>query len=249
MSETTYLQNELRKAQKAFRTARIAMAVVLVVFVAYFQWMKSALADVLTPDSIAEFAVNQANSALPVLTETLTLNLKDEAPGLVRYVLHEGVDQILPHALETFQTSLNEYGGEVNTLAAANSLAALRAVLRAHKADSVGVKHDDPAMLATRLGLYVETHMSSQLDAVTKEASKARLESTSQTIKKLDAELVSMATQPSGDHSGALGKNLITTWWSFVDRSRAPLPSGMVQVPPDQNAEVPTAKPGKTTRL
>ena len=249
MSETTYLQNELRSAQKTFRTARIAMAVVLVVFVAYFQWMKSALAEVLMPDSIAEFAVNQANIALPVLTETLTLNLKDEAPGLVRYVLHEGVNQILPHAVETFQTSLNEYGNEVNTLAAANSPAALRAVLRAHKADSAVVKHEDPALLAARLSLYVETHMSSQLDAVTKQASKARLEATSQTIKKLDAELVSMASQPSGDHSGALGKNLITTWWSFVDRSRATLPPGMVQVPPDRNAGAPAAKPGRATRL
>lgn len=224
MQETTYLQNELSKTQRSFRIAAIAMVIVLVVFVAYFQWMKSALAEVLQPASIAEFAINEARGALPVLTESLKANVKSEAPNLVRYVMHEAVNQILPLAAQTFQTHLDEYSREVSVIGKDNSMPAFAAALSAHKAQFGAVKNEDAAVLATRLSAHVEATLGTQLDVVAKAGVQERLDKTAQTLKHINAELVALAQRPTVDRQGEMGKRLITTWWSFVDSGRTDHP-------------------------
>jgi hypothetical protein len=248
MQETTYLQNELAKTERSFRIAAVAMAIVLVVFVAYFEWMQSQLAEVLEPANVAEFAVNEARGALPVLTESLKANVQTEAPNLVRYVMHSAIDQVLPLAAQTFETNLDEYSREVGEIGKGSSMPAFAAALAAHKAQfgaKGAPKNEDPALLATRLSAHIEATLGTQLDTLAKAGVQARLDKTAQTLKHINNELVSLAQRPSADRQGQMGKRLITTWWSFVDSGRSNEPGDEF----DTKSDAPAKTVAKPTQL
>jgi hypothetical protein len=224
MDATTYLQAELRKAERSFRIAAIAMAVVLVVFVGYFQWMKSALAEVLRPASVAELLVNQTRAALPEISDSLKANLTREAPEVVDYVLHRAVDEVLPLVGQSFQDNLTQYSREVNELASGQVMSAFEGTLLAYKTDSKLAKNQDPKVFATHLSAHVEAELAPQMDSVAKDAIKSRLNRSGETLKHINTELASLAYRGHGDRESEMGKSLITTWWTFLDRGRPKIP-------------------------
>jgi hypothetical protein len=241
MDATAYLQQELRSAQRTFRNAGIAMAVVLVVFVGYFQWLSSQLATVLTPASVAELIVNQARGALPEITTSLKTNLQEEAPSVVSYVMHQAVEQVLPLVAQSFQTNLDQYSHEVSAAASDHSLTAFAASIRAYKANTKIAKNENPTLFAARLSAHVDADLGNQLDVVAKDNVKQRLDHTGETLKRINTELSMLAHQSRGDHDSEMGRRLITTWWTFLDRGR-PKPEG---VPVEPKAPTKVTKPSK----
>ncbi len=230
MDATTYLQNEVQKINKSIKTLLIAMVVVVIVMMGYFQFMRAQLAKLLEPESVSDFVINQTRSALPQIAESLKYNVTSEAPNLVHFVLTQALEKVLPLAGQTFQTNLEQYTHDVNTLAADKSMAALQGATRSYKASGVKQTKEDPAAFATRLSAHMEAQMSLQLDDVAKDGVKLRLDASGETLKHINEELVAMAQRPATDREGEMGKRLITTWWSFLDRGRPQVPNEQMDV-------------------
>lgn len=216
MDTQTYLQSELAKTQRTMKVALVAMSLVLVVMIFYFQWMKAELAKVLTPESVAEFVINEARGALPGVTTQLKDNLSAEAPNVVHFVLTSAVDKVLPLVAQTFHTSLEEHSRNVSSLAEEHVDAAFAGVLKAYPTAG-RPKNETAAELGERLAAHVAARLGTQLDVVGADAIKARLDKSGETLKHINQELVTMASRPGGDRQGELGKRLITTWWTFLD--------------------------------
>jgi hypothetical protein len=241
MDATTYLQQELDKTNRTIKRSLIALVVIVIVMIGYFEFMKAELAKVLEPESVSDFMISQARAALPEIAESLKYNLTSEAPNVVHYVLNTAVEKALPLAGQTFQTNLDQYGKDVSDLGAEKAGAAFAGAIKAYKASGVKApSKENAAQFADRLSLAIEAQMGPQLDAVAKEGVQKRLEASGETLKHINAELIAMAARPSADREGEMGKKLITTWWSFLDRGRPKEPNAPMAAEP-----APAAKKAK----
>jgi hypothetical protein len=224
MSDVTqYLQDEVQKAQRTFKIAAISMSVMLVVFAGYFQWLKSELAAVLTPQSIAELAINQARSALPDMSEALKSNVQTEAPNLVRFALHQSLDHILPLLGQSFDSNLSEHSAALQAAAAEHADQAFAGTLTQLKAQRARNRAKSP-VTATEISSFVAANYATTLDTATKAALRQRFEQTGGTLKAIDARLGLMATSKGGSREHELGRRLITTWWTFLERGQGAEP-------------------------
>lgn len=221
---TNYLRNETAKAQRNLRVALVAMGVVLVAFIAYFEWLKKELASVLTPESVAELAVNEARRALPAMSEALKSNIRDEAPNVVRFVLQLAVDETLPLLGETFDTHLRDYSFDISEITTQHSQPALSAVLKRYAAEHKSGKNKARPISAAHLATVIEAQLQNELSTSSKPAMAEKLAETSSTLKHINSELVAMAGTRKLNREDELGRRLITTWWTFLDRGRAPIP-------------------------
>jgi hypothetical protein len=224
MSDVTqYLQNEVQKAQRTFKIAAISMGVLLVVFAGYFQWLKSELAAVLAPESIAELAINQARAALPDMSEALKSNVQTEAPALVRFALHQAIDRILPLLGQSFDSNLSEQSAALQAAAAEHADQAFAATLAQLKAQRVRNRAKSP-VTGEELSSFVAANYAMTLDSATEDALRQRFEQTGGTLKAIDARLALMATNKGASREHELGRRLITTWWTFLDRGQGAKP-------------------------
>jgi hypothetical protein len=215
---TSYLQAQTKKAERTFRVAAIAMGVMLVVVFAYFQWLKAELAEVLAPESIAELVVNEARAALPEIGDALEANVRSEAPEIVRFALHQAVDHVLPLLGQMFQATLDEHGRELARIAGRDASAAFDAVLAQYAAERG--KGPKKPVTALQLGSFMSARYAAALDDAAAADIEQRLEQAGGTLKGIDARLAAMAGRPGGSREQALGRRLITTWWTFLDRGR-----------------------------
>ena len=215
---TSYLQEQTHKAERTVRVASIAMGVLLVVVFAYFQWLKSALAEVLAPASIAELVVNQARSSLPEIGDALESNVRSEAPNIVRFALHQSVDHVLPLLGQMFEQTLADHSREVAQIAAAGADMAFDAVLVQYAAER-GKGAKKPVT-----GAQLETFFAARYAAALDDAAAAhiteRLDEAGGTLKSIDTRLAAMAAGHAGSRQDELGRRLITTWWTFLDRGQ-----------------------------
>ena len=235
---TSYLQQQTRKAERTARVASIAMGVLLVVVFAYFQWLKSALAEVLAPASIAELVVNQARASLPEIGDALESNVREEAPNIVRFALHQSVDHVLPLLGQMFEETLADHGREVARIAGADANAAFDVVLAQYAAERA--KGPKKPVTAAQLETFVAARYPAALDDAAAEHITQRLDEAGGTLKSIDARLAAMAVgRHSGSRQDALGHRLITTWWTFLDRGQPKPPSTLAE------AEKTKAKPAR----
>jgi len=224
---TSYLQEQTRKAERTVRVASIAMGVLLVVVFGYFQWLKSELADVLAPASIAELVVNQARASLPEIGDALESNVRSEAPNIVRFALHQSVDHVLPLLGQMFEQTLADHGREVTRIAAADANTAFDAVLAQYAAERG--KDARKPVAATQLESFVAARYAAALDDVAASHITERLDEAGGTLKSIDARLAAMATSRGDSRQDELGRRLITTWWTFLDRGQPKAPSTLAE--------------------
>jgi hypothetical protein len=214
----TYVRDQTHKAERTFRVATIAMSLLLVVVFGYFQWIKSELAEVLAPESIAELVMNHARAALPEIGDALESNVRSEAPAIVRFALHQAVDHVLPLLGQMFEATLDEHGREVARIAAADAELAFDTVLVQYVAErGKGVKKP---VTATQLSSVVSARYAAALDDTAGELITTRLAQAGGTLKGIDARLGALASRPIASREDQLGRRLIMTWWTFLDRGR-----------------------------
>lgn len=229
---TSYLEEQTRKAERTVRIAAIAMGILLVVVFGYFQWIKAELAEVLAPESIAELVVNEARGALPEIGDALESNVRSEAPAIVRFALHQAVDHVLPLLGEMFETTLDEHSREVTRFAARDADVAFEAALAQFAAERG--KGPQKPVTAVQLGSFVSARYAAALDDVASADITERLEKAGGTLKGIDARLAAMAGRPGSTREEELGRRLIMTWWTFLERGRPKNQPALAEV------EVPT---------
>jgi hypothetical protein len=221
---TNYLRQETLKAQRTLRVAVVAMSLVLLVFVGYFEWLKKELAAALTPESLAEFAVNEARSLLPGMTEALKANIRNEAPNVVHFVMRKAVDEALPLLGQTFDVHLKEYASDITEIATGSTGPAFGALLDRYKEEQKAGANKNRPIGASQLATFIEAQLPNALSTHGRQAIDARLAETGSTLKQINGELIAMAGTNKLSREDELGRKLITTWWTFLDRGRVPAP-------------------------
>jgi hypothetical protein len=217
---TSYLQNELDKARRRLRVTLIAMGVVSVVMIGYFEWIKSLTDEILEPDNVADLVVNELRGNLPQAGQVLRDGLVSSAPDMVRFVMQQVVDSALPAITESLSAEVKRYSQEAARVGKEGVLSAFTTTLRECKASVAKRKKPmDEAAWTEHATACVRSDYEKQLDAAAADVLGGELTASAQTLNKLNTRLKSLATRKQLTRQDELGKQLVTTWWTFLDRN------------------------------
>lgn len=225
-----YLKDELAKAQRSYRNTLIAMGAIVVVVFGYFQWLKSEVRTVLDPPVLAEFMVNEMRAGLPDASTALKENLRNNAPEMVRFVLHGVVDNVLPMVRDEFQRNLRDYSREVTTIGTAGVMTAFEEVVRTHKESAVRAGQADPNLIAAELSEHMKAELAKRVSTAEDggESLQEKLDHSVVALRRINDHLKTLARKRNLSREDEMGKRLITTWWTFLDNNSQDLPGVQV---------------------
>lgn len=230
---TKYLQDELRKLEKRFQVLLVAMGIVLVVVVGYFQWIKSQTAELLQPDSLGEFMVNEVRRGLPDASESLKQAMRDQAPDVVRFVVQHVVDGVFPIIRAGVEDGMKEYSKQLTAYGADRAMEAFEEVVRTYKTELGQGTDADEDSLAMRLNDLIQVELEKKVVDESGESLQSKLDQSAVALRRINTKLQDLARQKNLTRQQELGKRLITTWWTFLERNRGDLPAGqlLMEVP------------------
>jgi hypothetical protein len=223
---TSHLQEEVAKARRTFKIALIAMAIVLIAMIGYFQWMRSELQKVLEPTAITEFMVNEVRRSMPGASAAMKQSLRERAPEVVRYAIQRAVDGMLPAVRASFESSIAEGSKELVATSSDHAMVAFQNALKSYQESPAGKRGGDAATTGDQLAAHLTDELHKELDAAPDDSVQHKLSQSAEALTQIDARLKALATQHSPSEEDALGKRLITTWWTFLQRNSEDLAGG-----------------------
>lgn len=223
---TTYLQTELGKMQRKFRVAGIAMAILVVFLIGYFQWITTLTAEMLEPENIAEFVTNELRGNLPAAADTLSDTLVAASPEMVRFVMQQVMDGVMPAITETVGAQLKDLSLEAANIGSQGVTAAFTSTM--DKCTSAAPKRGktDAISVSEQLHECVQKTMPAELDTASAAILGDKLSASAAMLRQIDGKLQTLANKPKLDREEALGKQLVTTWWSFLERNHPDIAAG-----------------------
>jgi hypothetical protein len=221
---TSYLQNEVTKAEKRLRITVIAMAIVAVVLIGYFQWIKSLVAEIIEPENVSEFVSNELRRNLPEARTSLQAGLVEAAPDMVHYVMQTVVEQVLPAVTESVSNVVKRYSQEAAIVGGEGVLAAFKSTLQECKAAQLKAKGAPvPSTIADATVACFKDRYDAQLDKGAEAILGGELTASAKALNNLNSQLKGLASRSKLSREDELGKQLVTTWWTFLDRNHPEL--------------------------
>ena len=140
---------------------------------------------------------------------------------MVRFVMHQVVDTVLPSVTDSIAAEVKRYSEEAAHVGREGVLTAFTATLKQCKASAAkrSKKPMDAAALADHTSDCLEAEYAKQLDASAAEILGGELTASADTLHKLNGKLKSLASTKKLSRQDELGKQLVTTWWTFLDRN------------------------------
>jgi hypothetical protein len=219
----SYLQTELATARRRLRLGMIALGIVSIFLLGYFGWIKSMVTDMLEPENVSEFVAGELRRNLPGASAALQTTLVEASPDLVRFVMQQVVDGVLPAITDGVSEQLSAYAQEAARVGSEGVLTAFTATIKECKAKlPARAKPKIEALEAHMIGCVHERY-DAHLDAATESVLGGKLSASAQALDRLNAELKSLATRRNLSRQDEIGKQLVTTWWSFLDRNHPEL--------------------------
>jgi hypothetical protein len=218
----SYLQAELATAERRFRIGAIALAIVAVFLLGYFAWIKSLVTDMLEPNNVAEVVAGELRRNLPGASAALQTTLVEASPDLVRFVMQQVVDGVLPALTDGVAEQLTLYAQEAARVGGEGVLTAFSATVQECKASRPARAKTLEALEAHMTGC-VRARYEAHLDAATESILGGKLSASAQALERLNSELKSLASRRNLDRQDEIGKQLVTAWWSFLDRNHPEL--------------------------
>lgn len=255
--ERDYLRKELEETQRSFRTGVWAMAVLSVLILGYFQWLRVQLAEILLPQNIAEVMVSEVRRSLPGARDALKENLRKAAPEVVAFVTEQVTDEAIPMVRESAEAVFREYARELAGFGREAVVKVFSEVIRDHKAElarkgqhhtgaltgllnqreaarrsgkaveegayvEVSGEEIDTGAIAKRLSKYVSSELGSRLNDVPEETLRQKLDESMKALRNINDQLKRLARKRDISREDQMGKRLITTWWTFLNRGDLP---------------------------
>jgi hypothetical protein len=220
-----YVQSEVNAAQKSFKLGLISMAIVAVLILGYFQWLKSAAAEILEPNNLAMVMVSEVRRNMPVARDALEKNLTAAAPAMVAYITEAVMEEAIPLMTDAVTALLKDYSRELTgygTLAVAQIF---QEIVRDHRdaltkaAEGGEVPNYTPNRIAADLSTLIEQELGKRLNDQPEETLSAKLDNSLVALQNINSELQRMAKSGKREtRQDDLGRKLITTWWTFLNR-------------------------------
>ena len=247
-----YLEAEVEEARKSFKLGLISMTIVTVLILGYFQWLKSATAEILEPQNLANVMVSEVRRNMPAARDTLEKELSAAAPAVVTFITQAVMDEALPMVTDAVSALLKDYSRELTGYGTLAVTQVFQEIVRDHRdalerASKQGeVPQYSPNEVARDLAALIEKELGKRISEQPEETLSAKLEQSLVALKNINSELERMSNAKRTTRQDELGKKLITTWWTFLNRHESSddaqtkmLDTVMKPVTSDDNPEVP----------
>lgn len=219
-----YLAQEVADAEKSFKLGLIAMAVLTVIIIGYFQWLKSQTAEILEPRNLSTLMISEVKRNMPVAREALTDNLTQATPDIVKFITESVVDEALPMVRDIVEALFRDYSRELagyGTLAMSQAfeeiVASHEEALKAAAGKGEPGRYE-PDAIAQELSAAIDVQLAKKLNDRPEESVALKLKESVTALQNINRHLKSMASSKKLGKRDELGKKLITTWWSFLNR-------------------------------
>ena len=151
-----HLKSELEAAQKSFRVSVIAFAVVGIIFIGYFQWLKSQVTVILDPPALAATLVNESVRVLPLLQDNIEMSLSTTIPSMAQEVMDITVKESVPSLRKNAVSEFNSYSDQLTRTGSVATTEAFNQMINDNPQaymDVAGCKPDDQQCLSPELNL------------------------------------------------------------------------------------------------
>jgi len=223
-----YLAAEVAELEKGHKITLVAMVLIAVVLFGYFQWMKSMVAEILAPQNLSTLMVSEVRRNLPTARIALQTNLKAAAPEVIEFVANSVLDEALPMMSESARALFRDYSRE---LAGYGRLAAVQTfteIVKAHKTELAKAKETaeagfyTPDLISANLTKTIDAELANRITDSPVESLASKLDESVNALHNINRKLNDLSGKKSLTRKEELGRKLITTWWTFLNRSDGP---------------------------
>ena len=223
MSENlqSYMEQEIASGERGFKTGIIVLIVVVVVLVAYFQWLKSAVADMLEPGNVAALVTNEVRRNIPTASNALKTSLSESAPDVIDAVVDAVLLNTVPTMRRTVEGMFQDYARELTTLGVEATEKIFEGIVKDQK-DLLRERISSAPGLYTSekivadLQAFIDRELHKRLNTVPEETMQLKLNQSLIALRNINGRLQAMATGKAKSRKDELGRRLITTWWSVL---------------------------------
>jgi hypothetical protein len=223
-----YLATEVAELQKNYKIGLIAMALITVILIGYFQWMKSMVAEIVAPQNLSTLMVSEVRRNLPTARIALQTNLTAAAPEVIEFVANSVLDEALPMMSESARALFREYSRE---LAGYGKLAAVQSfteIVKTHKTALAKSRETaEPGMytpdtISEQLSKTIDAQLATRITETPVESLATKLDESVNALHNINQKLNELSGKKKLTRKEELGRKLITTWWTFLNRSDGP---------------------------
>jgi hypothetical protein len=219
-----YLEAEVEEARKSFKLGLISMGIITVMIFGYFHWLKSAAEEILEPNNLANVMISEVRRNLPVARDTLEKELTAAAPAVVTFITQAVMDEALPMVTDAVTALLKDYSRELTGYGTLAVTQIFQEIVRDHRdalsrsADQGAVAQYSPNEIAADLATLIEKELGKRISEQPEETLSAKLEHSLTALKNINTELERLSNAQRASREDELGRKLITTWWTFLNR-------------------------------
>ena len=216
-----YLEQESADAERGFKIGVIALVVIAVVLVAYFQWLKSAVAEMTEPGNVAALITGEVRRNIPAATNALKKGLSESAPDVIEAVVDTVLMETVPALRSGAEALFRDYSRELTTLGVEASGKVFESVVKESKDELRAKMSSDPGMyttssLASDLQGFIDREMDKRLNSMPEESMGLKLNQSLVALRNINGRLRSMASGKGKTRKDELGRRLIATWWTML---------------------------------
>lgn len=220
-----YLEAETEALRKSFKIGFVVLLLLALVMVGYFEWFKSQTAKFLAPDNISTMMVSEVRRNLPTARDQMSQSLRQAAPDVIRFVIQTVVDEALPMVRDAAGALFKEYSRELagfGTLAAVQSF---EQIVQMNKIELAKARETaEPGFytadrITDKLTKQIEVELAKRMNDRPEETAGSKIRESLHALHNINDRLQQIAETKNLSRKDALGKKLITTWWTFLNRS------------------------------
>lgn len=223
MSTKEYLELEIVQAERAFRVGLITLTIICAVLIAYFQWMKVQVREITNPSNMATLAVSEVRRQLPGARDALEQQLKLATPEIIRYVANRVLNESVPMMRRGVEALFREYSREITHFGVEASAKIFESLVKENK-DELKARASIASGLFTsdnfvrEFDRVIQTELGKRLTDTPTESASFMLSRSLVALNNINARLQQMASSKNMTRHDELGRKLITTWWTLLQK-------------------------------
>lgn len=231
-----YLWAEVVQNEKSFKMGVILFAVLILIVIAYFTWMRSMLKEILQPQSIARTVVSTIETQLPAATKAFQDGVTKAMPQLVTFVSEEVVNRGIPQMGKEGTKYLDQHAQATAEFTSGAGSEVFRSLLQDYKKQQGGKTLEGGAegpqtddQLAAGLEATVTENLRTKLDAKLedskdtedRESAAYKLHRSRNALRNIDHKLNELADSENPNRKQQMHKRIIGAWWGWVKKRGA----------------------------
>jgi hypothetical protein len=217
-----YMEQEIASAARGFKTGIIVLVVLVVVLIAYFQWLKSAVADMIEPGNVAALVTNELRRNIPTASNALKSGLTASAPDVIDAVVNTVLENAVPTMRRAIEDMFQDYARELTHFGVEATAKIFEGIVKDQKellreriSSAPGLYTSEK--IVADLQSYIDRELHKRLNTVPEETTQLKLNQSLVALRNINARLQTMATGKAKSRKDELGRRLITTWWSVLN--------------------------------